>query len=209
MKNELFAALLFEDREYSDMLRYELISLGFEIAKNEKEADLILTEEEFLPYIEAKPAVVFMRDDFEAPSRAEKTIVFPFVFQRKELRKRLKELFSELVLTAAGENIPAPSDNIEILTLPDKKSALVGGETVPLSKTEWKMLSLLTLAAKKGKAVSREELEEAIGHDSEKGGNIVDVYICRLRRKIEFPIGRRLIFTVRGSGYSLMKGTKK
>ena len=40
MKNEPLAALLFGDREYSEMLRYELLSCGFEIAKNEKEADI-------------------------------------------------------------------------------------------------------------------------------------------------------------------------
>ena len=207
MKNEPLAALLFGDREYSEMLRYELLSCGFEIAKNEKEADIILTEEEFLPYInEEKLAIVFMRYGFENPERDENILAFPYVFSTKELRKKLKSLFGELVMIPSGKTSASVPDKIEIVMLPDKKSALVGGETVSLSKTEWKMLSLLTLGEKKGMAISREELEEAIGHDSEKGGNIVDVYICRLRRKIEFPIGRRLIFTVRGSGYSLMKG---
>lgn len=207
MKNEPLAALLFGDREYSEMLRYELLSCGFEIAKNEKEADIILTEEEFLPYInEEKLAIVFMRYGFENPERDENILAFPYVFSTKELRKKLKSLFWELVMIPSGKTSASVPDKIEIVMLPDKKSALVGGETVSLSKTEWKMLSLLTLGEKKGMAISREELEEAIGHDSEKGGNIVDVYICRLRRKIEFPIGRRLIFTVRGSGYSLMKG---
>lgn len=210
MKNELCAALLFGDREFSEMLRYELGVCGFEIAKNEKEADIILAEEDFLPYItEEKIVIVFMRYGFATPKRNGKTLVFPYVFSTKELRKKLKNLYSELVRLPSEDMASLAGDKIEIVTLPDKKSVLVGGETVALSKTEWKMLSLLTLAARRGKAVSREELGAAIGHHSEKGGNIVDVYICRLRKKIEFPIGRRLIFTVRGEGYSLTKGLEK
>ncbi len=207
MKKELSVALLFGDREYSEMLRYELGFSGFEIAKNENEADIVLTEEEFLPYIrEEKIVIVFMRYGFENPERDGKTFVFPYVFSTSELRKKLKDLFAELVKLSLEDVSALVSDKIEIVALPDKKSALVGGKTVALSQTEWKMLSLLTHAARKGKNVSREELEDAIGHDSKKGGNIVEVYICRLRKKIEFPIGRRLIFTVRGAGYSLMKG---
>ncbi len=210
MKNEISAALLFSDRDYSEMLRYELLSCGFEIAKNENDANIILTEEEFLPYIkDEKIVIVFMTEGFENPERDGKTLIFPYVFSISELRKRLKELLAELMRLPSAGAVTLLGDKIEIVALPDKKSALVGGETVALSKTEWKLLSLLTLAAEKGKAVSREELGEAMGHNSEKGGNIVDVYICRLRKKIEFPIGRRLIFTVRGSGYSLMKGLKK
>ncbi len=209
MKTEASAALLFGDREYSEMLRYELRSSGFEIAKNENEADIILTEEEFLPYIsDEKIVIAFMRYGFDEVERDGKTLVFPYIFSILELRKKLKELLFELVRLPSYNSIDLNSDKMrmKILALPDKKSALVGSETVALSSTEWKMLSLLTSAAERGKGVSREELRDAIGHDTEKGGNIVDVYICRLRKKIEFPSGRRLIYTVRGAGYSLVKG---
>ncbi|MCB0163654.1 MAG: winged helix-turn-helix transcriptional regulator, partial [Anaerolineae bacterium] len=33
--------------------------------------------------------------------------------------------------------------------------------------------------------------------------NVVDVYIRNLRRKIDDPFERKLIFTVRGAGYRL------
>ena len=36
-----------------------------------------------------------------------------------------------------------------------------------------------------------------------KASKIVDVYVCRLRAKIEKPLGRRMIRTVRGVGYTL------
>ncbi len=209
MRIDLSAALIFSDREYSEMLIYELMSCGFKIAKNENDADIILTEEEFLPYIKnEKTVIVFMRYGVEDPERDGKTFVFPYIFSSSDLRKKLKDLFAELVYLPSKETTAFAGDKIEILALPDKKTALVAGEIVMLSSTEWKMLYLLTRAAEKGREVSREELSKAIGHDSEKGGNIVDVYICRLRKKIEFPIGRRLIFTVRGLGYSLIKEGK-
>lgn len=207
MKNELKAALIFSDREFSEMLRYELKSCGYKVANNENEADIILTEEEMLPYINnEKIVIVFMRYGFENHEKDGNILVFPYVFSTSFLRKELKNLFAELLRASADDAGSPTGDNVEILPLPDKKSALVGERTVSLSKTEWKMLSLLTIAAKNGKAVSRKELEETMGYESEKGGNIVDVYICRLRKKIENPLGRKLIYTVRGSGYSLMKG---
>ena len=36
--------------------------------------------------------------------------------------------------------------------------------------------------------------------------NIIDVYVRRLRRKIDEPFGRQTIETVRGSGYRLRQG---
>jgi hypothetical protein len=53
------------------------------------------------------------------------------------------------------------------------------------------------LRARPKATVTREELSELLGG----GGNIVDVYVCRLRTKIEKPLGRRMIRTVRGVGY--------
>ncbi len=56
-----------------------------------------------------------------------------------------------------------------------------------------------------GEPVSREELRELFGAED---GNITDVYICRLRKKLEEPFGARLIKTVRGRGYLLLAQMK-
>jgi DNA-binding response OmpR family regulator len=40
-------------------------------------------------------------------------------------------------------------------------------------------------------------------YDYEGGSNVVDVYVRRLRRKIDDPFPTKLITTVRGAGYRL------
>ncbi len=70
---------------------------------------------------------------------------------------------------------------------------------VQLSNCEMALLE--GLCRKSGEPVSREELNSLL--DAQRG-NIVDVYICRLRKKLESADGRRLIFTVRSSGYKIM-----
>ena len=70
---------------------------------------------------------------------------------------------------------------------------------VQLSDHEIKLLGRLCESV--GEPVSREELNRLLGAD---GGNIADVYICRLRRKLESGDGKRVIFTVRSAGYKII-----
>ena len=70
---------------------------------------------------------------------------------------------------------------------------------IQLSDHEIKLLARLCESS--GEPVSREELNRLLGADS---GNIADVYICRLRRKLESGDGKRVIFTVRSAGYKII-----
>ena len=54
--------------------------------------------------------------------------------------------------------------------------------------------------------VRRDELMRLFGAEK---GNIADVYISRLRKKLEDPHGPRIIETVRGEGYRLKVKIKK
>lgn len=74
--------------------------------------------------------------------------------------------------------------------------AKVQGHSVPLTATESAILACLL--THRGELVTRDTLAPLTG-----GGNSVDVYVCRLRRKLEKPLGIRLIHTVRGRGYRL------
>ena len=74
--------------------------------------------------------------------------------------------------------------------------ATVRGHNVPLTATESAILACLL--ARRGEIVPRDTLAPLTG-----GGNSVDVYVCRLRRKLEKPLGIRLIHTIRGKGYRL------
>ena len=79
-----------------------------------------------------------------------------------------------------------------------EKSVVYKSRRILLTESEWKVLACLANA--KGTAVSRERLRELFEAEE---GNITDVYICHLRRKLESPFGEKLIRTVRGNGYAL------
>ena len=49
-------------------------------------------------------------------------------------------------------------------------------------------------------SVLREEIDAILSVDD---GNMSDVYICHLRRKLDNKLGLKLIYTIRGKGYML------
>lgn len=69
----------------------------------------------------------------------------------------------------------------------------------PLKLTPSESLLLHTLMDSPGVVFSRESLRTLLGTTE---GNVVDVYICRLRAKLEKPLGLRLFTAVRGKGYT-------
>lgn len=78
------------------------------------------------------------------------------------------------------------------------KRARVGGKTIELTSREWSLLELLLTRA--GRVLSKEQIAEHLLNDDEQlSPNAIEVYISRLRAKIE-PEGHRLR-TVRGFGY--------
>jgi two-component system, OmpR family, response regulator len=85
---------------------------------------------------------------------------------------------------------------------PSELSVSCEGASRSLTPTEFRLLA--ALAARPGKAISREELiatawpHGAIVHD-----NTVDVYVARLRRKLRELGAAPAIATVRGLGYRL------
>jgi two-component system, OmpR family, response regulator len=75
-----------------------------------------------------------------------------------------------------------------------------GVTEVPLSPREFAVLEYL--ARRAGTAVTKRELLEHVWDFAFEGDdNIVEVYVRRLRRKIDEPFGRTTIQTVRGAGY--------
>ena len=85
---------------------------------------------------------------------------------------------------------------------PGTHAASCGGETAGLTPTEFRILA--RLAAKPGAAVRRHQLIEAAwAHGAIVHDNTLDVYIARLRRKLEQLPGAPEIATVHGVGYSL------
>ena len=81
-------------------------------------------------------------------------------------------------------------DQSNLVKLKDKKYIL--------SDAEYAVLKLL--CENYPQPVSREVIGELF---SNSNGNISDVYICKLRKKLEEPLSQRLIFTVRSAGYKI------
>src|SRR3989442_568802 len=85
---------------------------------------------------------------------------------------------------------------------PASREVRRGTVVVDLSAKEFAMLE--TLMRRPGQVVSRLELiEHAWDIAYENRSNVIDVYVRRLRDKIDRPFGRHTIETVRGAGYRL------
>jgi DNA-binding response OmpR family regulator len=80
-----------------------------------------------------------------------------------------------------------------------------GMEELTLTATEFRLLEFLM--SRPGVVFSREQLLDAVwGHDRAVTDRTVDVYILRLRQKIELADGTSFLRSVRGFGYSFEPG---
>lgn len=76
---------------------------------------------------------------------------------------------------------------------------------IDLTAREFAVLEFLVRHA--GEVVSKSEILEGVwDFDFDGDPNIVEVYIGRLRRKVDVPFGTPLITTLRGAGYRLSDG---
>src|SRR5579884_1680990 len=103
---------------------------------------------------------------------------------------------------------PAPPQSIRVAGIElerDTCRVLRHGVEVPLTATEFRLLEYLM--SRRGIVFSREQLLDAVwGLDKAVTDRTVDVYILRLRQKLEEdPSNPTLIRSVRGFGYSFAR----
>ena len=116
-------------------------------------------------------------------------------FNLEELEARVRALIRRGKL---GSNVPLYCACLS-LNVADKV-AMNGDIPLPLSAREFSLLEMLM--SRVNKVVNKEQLLETLCNwDSEIGENAIEVYVHRLRKKIE-PSGVR-IRTIRGLGYLL------
>ena len=87
----------------------------------------------------------------------------------------------------------------------DGRRVLRAGAPIELSHREFALLEVL--ARNRGRVMSRDELLERVwGYDADPQGNVVELYVHYLRRKLDppgCPAAASTIRTVRGVGYQL------
>jgi two-component system OmpR family response regulator len=128
-------------------------------------------------------------------SGADDYLVKPFAFA--ELLARLR------ALTRRGEPERPPILTVGDLRLdPATREVALGQTRIELSSKEFALLE--TFMRRPGEVLSRLHLlEHAWDFAYDNRSNVVDVYIRRLRRKLDEPFGRESLETVRGAGYRL------
>jgi two-component system, OmpR family, response regulator NblR len=87
----------------------------------------------------------------------------------------------------------------------DSRQAIRGHRSIALTSKEFELLRYLMLHP--GKALDREQiLENVWGIDYGGESNVIEVYVRYLRIKLQEEGEKRLIHTVRGTGYVLREG---
>jgi two-component system copper resistance phosphate regulon response regulator CusR len=128
-------------------------------------------------------------------SGADDYLTKPFEFG--ELLARLRALLRR------PSELRAPQIVVADLVLDTaSQTAKRGARSIPLTSKEYALLEFL--ARNSGRVVGRSEIAEHVWDESfDPFSNLIEVYVNRLRRKIDEGAAKPLLQTRRGSGYVL------
>ncbi len=127
---------------------------------------------------------------------ADDYLTKPFAFE--ELLARIRAL-----LRRGGELDLSPTLTAADLALDNNTHEVTrAGQAIELTATEFGLLEYLM--RRPNRVLSRTMIEEQVwDYHYDPSSNVVDVYIRRLRQKIDHGFPQALIHTVRGAGYML------
>lgn len=204
------ARIVSDDARFARMLSISLSSLGFTVSDRSLEfdeadasyiiADLdFVSETELLQYSQSAVLVGFSKKP-ESEVREKAALCEEFL-QRPFLMRDFLSILggTKRILIDRGYPRKEALKKQNYLTVSElDKAAVWGDQMIPLSDNEYKVLSLLCKSRRE--VVDRESIYAELGAED---GNMGDVYICHLRKKLDNKLGIKLIYTVRGKGYML------
>jgi two-component system copper resistance phosphate regulon response regulator CusR len=126
---------------------------------------------------------------------ADDYVVKPFALE--EVLARLRALERR-----APEFRPTVIAVADLQVDPSARSATRAGAPIPLTTTEYALLEFLARHA--GTVLGRAEISAHVWDENyDPFSNVIDVYVARLRKKVDRPGLVPLLHTVRGAGYTL------
>jgi two-component system OmpR family response regulator len=106
------------------------------------------------------------------------------------------------ILRRAGGRPPIPVEVGDLKIDPGQRRVWRGEVEVEMTARQFDVLEFLVRRV--GQVLSKSEILDGVwDYDFDGDPNIVEVYIRRLRTKIDEPFGRQAIETIRGAGYRL------
>jgi DNA-binding response OmpR family regulator len=124
---------------------------------------------------------------------ADDYLTKPFEF--RELLARLRAL-----LRRSGELRPAKIMVADLVLDTGAQTVARAGRNIPVTTKEYALLEFLARNA--GRVVGRAEIAEHVWDESfDPFSNLIEVYVNRVRRKIDSGGGKPLLHTRRGAGY--------
>jgi two-component system response regulator PhoP len=211
-----------DDRQLRDQLAQGLIDSGFvvDVAGDGREGLYYATEYDYdlaiidlgLPEIAGFDLVIALREaqrefpvlvltargDWQEKVKALDAGADDYVVKPYQLEEIVARV-NALVRRAAGHTNSTLQFGPLQLDLSAKR-VMLNGEAVELTAYEYKLLEYLVLHA--GKILSKTELTEHLyAQDHDRDSNVLEVFVRRLRQKLDPETSLKPIETVRGQGY--------
>jgi len=122
-------------------------------------------------------------------------------FEIPELLSRVRALLKR---TRPGQQQAGPYEASGVRVDLEKREALRHGEPIDLTAREFDLLAYLVANA--GRVISRDEILSSVwGERQGADSNVIEVFVCHLRNKIE-DRENKIIQTIRGVGYFFARG---
>jgi DNA-binding response OmpR family regulator len=226
----MYILIVDDDLFANTLIRFVLSKAGFEVETTdnplgafqmiqEREPDLLILDV-MMPYMSGFEFAKRLRDDgYEIPFMfmtaqdalesklhgyalgAEDYLCKPFVHQ--ELVARVNVVARHIKYSKMNGHQSLRVGAFELLPA-ELKVVVDGYAPIILSLTEMQVLR--TLMSSPGMVITRDRLLAEVWNENDRSSNLVDVYMRRLRRKLQIGAGISLpIVNVRGIGYKFVE----